>query len=489
VAALSRSRRAPKARAARADAPTAAAKPPANVGSALRDPSLWEQFTRIGGGLTPYDVQQIIQQADAGDPVRLVDLANEMRQKDAHLQATLFTREAALGGLEWEVVLPDTRGRPRYSANGSPIRAAVGEQQRRFVDETLRALDAPRAEADTTSFRGLLAHAAGGAYYGWAVAESLFHLDRRGRLVPRGFKCHSPRRFGFTSDDGHLVLRDSTTGFKPVDLRASFPHRFIISQPRITGDVPAREGLARGLMWPALFRNWTLSDWLKLAELAWKPWRIGKILKGASPAEKSALEQTLRDLTAVGAATHTENTEIHLQWPQGSSGSGTSGHGDLHARMAAEISKAVLGQTLTTEQGSSGSYSLGQVHNDIRKDIRAFDAAHVASVITRDVVRPLIELNFGPGAPVPIFRFVTEDIADFGAMANALKTLVVDIGMKIPASWAHDQLGIPKPEEGDELLGVPVDDEASEPDTNDVAPGDAAPPEPPAPDATTEEAA
>jgi len=440
-------------------APESGTRPKGDLGSALPDLSIWEQFARIGAGLTPFDVQSIVRQADGGDPSRLIDLANEFRQKDAHLQSVLFTRESALSGLDWELVLPGAR---RTKDGSRRQRAPRGERERRFVDEVLRGLDAPREDRDAVGLRELIQHLTGGAFYGHAVAETLFALDSRMRLVPRGFALHSARRFGFEQTRGELFLSNGRGGWS--DFRAAFPYRFIVSQPRITGDVQAREGLMRVLVWPAICRNWTVSDWMSLAELAWKPWRIGKILKGATEAEKAALKQTLKDLTRIGSATHTENTEIKLQWPEAKGGAGNSGHGELHMRMAAEISKAVLGQTLTTETSGTGSYSLGQVHDRVRKDILEFDAKHVAAVITRDIVRPLIELNYGPTAPVPTFRFVTEEVADLKTTAEALKTLVADVKMKIPAAWAHAQLGIPMADDDEEVLGATLNDEGEEPE-------------------------
>lgn len=445
-------------------APTKASpkgEPQADAGSALQDPSVWDTFARMGGGITPQDVIPIIRAADGGDPARLIDLTNELRQKDGHLQSTLFTREAAVAALEWEIVLPGASGKPRLGKGGKPRRASPGETQRRFIEDTFRALDAPSPDSALSSLRGLIADLTGGNVDGHAVSEQLHTRDKRGRLIPRGFKKHPARRFGydftgrFPSD--RLILRDSTTRNLPVDFRADFPFRFVVSQPRINGDVPSREGLGRCLVWPSLFRNWTLSDYLKLAELAWKPWRLARIMKGATPADIRKAKEALQQLVTQGYATHSEHVEILLKWADGAKGSSTNNHGDLLARLAAEVSKAVLGQTLTTEQGAVGSQALGNVHNDVRKDILEFDAQHLASVITRDLIRPLIELNYGPGAPVPIFRFVTEDATDFKAFAEALKVLAKDIGMKVPKAWAHDQLGVPVPQEGEEILGEDPD--------------------------------
>lgn len=403
-------------------------------GSVLPDQSVWAQFQRIGGSVTPQQVSEIIREADSGYTARFVDLANESRQKDCHLQSVLFTRESALSSLPWEL-----------HVEGSTKKKPKGQRQTRFVESCLRG---------HPGLADLFGHLAGGAYYGYAVAETDWQLNARGQIVPRSFVRHSARRFGFRMSDGRLIWRDQSSGSKDVDFRADFPRKFLVSQPRITGDVQIREGLARILVWAALFRNWTISDWLKLAELAWKPWRIGVYEKNADKEDIDHLEALCRNLVASGSGTHARDVELKLLWPGGGAGGSKPGHSDLFDRMGAEMSKAVVGQTLTTEQGRVGSQALGSVHDSVKKDIRDFDAECVASVITRDLIRPLIEMNFGPTAPVPEFRFVTRDSADMKAFAESMEKLASkDVHMRIPAEWARDELGIPEPDEDDELLG------------------------------------
>jgi phage gp29-like protein len=410
----------------------------ANSGSALPDQSIWEQFQRIGGSLTPAQVSQILRDADAGRTECFVDLLNESRQKDCHLQSVLFARESSLSGLKWEL-----------HVEGSTKKKPKGQRQIRFIEQCLRG---------HPGLPDLFGHLVGGAYYGYAVAETDFKLNARGQIVPRAFVRHSARRFGFRMEDGRLVWRDHTTGLKDVDFREEFPRKFIVSQPRITGDVEIREGLGRILVWPALFRNWTISDWLKLAELAWKPWRLGEYQKGADKEDIDLLEAMCRQMVASGSAVHPHTVKLNLVWPGGGSGGTKPGHSDLFDRMGSEMSKAVLGQTLTTEQGRVGSQALGTVHEGVKKAIRDFDAENVAAVITRDLIRPLIEMNFGPGAVVPEFRFVTRDSADLKMMAEAVKILGgKDVQLRIGADWVRDECGIPEPDDDDELVGVHYD--------------------------------
>lgn len=407
-------------------------------GRVIPDLSLWDQFRRIGGGLTPQQVSSIIREADTGDMRRLMDLANDSRQKDCHLQSVLQTAEQSVAGLDWELVLPD-------DANASERRACE------WVANQLK---------ETPQLPRLFGHQAGARYFGYAVTETAW-AKSRGKLVPASFEFLAPRRFGFRQEGGLFVWRDEGMSYAGVDFRAEYPDRFIVSQPRVTGDVPCREGLVRVLMWAALFRNWTLSDWLKLGEIAWKPWRIGKYDKGATIEDIDHLTDILEQLTSNGVATHAEGTEIKIEWPGGGRANAQGGHASLFGVIASEMSKAVLGQTETTQSSSSSGYAQAQVHNEIRKDLREAAARDVASDVTRDLVAPMTRLNFAERIRPARLRFVTKDAMDFRAFATGVKDLVT-AGAKIPHSYVYNEGGIAVPKDGEECLemgavDIPID--------------------------------
>jgi len=404
------------------------------------------QLQRIGGGLTPAQVSDIFRQADIGYMWRLVDLANEARQKDCHLQSVLQTREIALQGLPWQI-LP-AKGGDRLK----------DRKRAEFVEDALRGC---------LAFESLIGHLAGGDYYGYAVAETLYGKSE-GKIVPEDFSLISPRRFVFDMAAGRLRQWDAAGGsnepYPGIDLLDTYPGKFIQFQPRIVGDVACREGLVRPLMWAALFRNWDLRDWLTLAELAWKPWRVGVYQKAASKEDIANLEAMLEQMTATGVAVVPETAKADVHWPA-NSGKGNSAHKELFDAMGAEMSKCVLGQTLTTEQGDVGSQALGKVHNEVRQDIRDARARAIAACLRRHLIAPLIKLNFGADALVPEFRFLTEDSVDMVAFSTMLLNVSNPlVRMPVPVAWARARLGVPEPEDDEEVLGP----EEPEPGAEDV---------------------
>lgn len=438
--------------------------------SVINNLPLWAQFQRIGGSLTPDDVANILREADVGYLYRYIDLCNESRQKDCHLQSVLATRELAIAGLQWQIVPGGPRSKDKRAAQ--------------WCETQLRAI---------LTFPAFIAHLAGGCYYGHAVAETLWKKDS-GKLVPYELKPISPRRFIYDQTSGEMHFWDllGSVSYPGVNLRREHPGQFIEYHPRINGDVEVREGLGRVLLWAALFRNWDLRDWLSLGELAWKPWRIGTYQKGASDEDIDNLEDVLENLTTSGVATIPETTQLKIEAAAGTSG--TKGqHETLFNVLGQEISKAVVGQTLTTEQGRAGSYALGDVHDRVRRDIREADAISIAAVLRRDLLSWMIAFNFKDAA-VPHFQFLTDEAIDLKAFGDALKSMR-DAGMPIQVSWVRDRAGIPAPIDGEPMLGdeaeestppPPVAEDDPEPDeSGDAAetpePGTVEPEETPAP--------
>ena len=271
-------------------------------------------------------------------------------------------------------------------------------------------------------------------------------------LVPVGFRNHSARRFRFSQATGALGYWDANApkSLEPLDVHKRWPLKFIQHQPRVNGDIPAREGLGRVLVWASIFRTWSISDWLRLAELAWKPWRMGKYKPDANDEEIDGLIAALDTLTSSGVGVFSDRAEINVEWPERGRG-GKPEHEALADWLGAEMSKATLGQTLTVEQGERGARSLGEVHDRVRKDIRELDAISLAVTINRDLVIPMHTMNFGSEGEPPVFLFITDDAIDRGAFGRMLDAMV-RAGVKIPQKWARDKAGIPEPQTDDELL-------------------------------------
>jgi phage gp29-like protein len=439
------------------------------------------QLRRIGGAMTPQQASAAMQSADMGRMWELTDLSNDARQKDCHLQSILGTREMAVAALPWQV---SPRGEPRKNRVRKNKHDVISE----FVTDALtNASGAVLPSGDRiVSFRTAIAHLASGPFHGRAVCEGVYGRDGR-RMVPIGFGNVEHRRINFALETGRIAWWDPNGFLMPypgIELCQFAPGKLLVHQPRINGDDQVHEGLARVLLWASLFRNWDLRDWVTFGELAWKPWRTAKYEKSADKKDIATLIERLRKMSASGVLVHPDTTEVTVEWPK-NPGSNGGTHAELFAVLGAEMSKAVLGQTLTSEQGSKGSQALGKVHDSVRGDILEYDASCIAETIQRDLIGPLVRMNFGDDAEVPLFRFLTEEAVDLQAFSTGVKNLR-DAGLRIGAPWVRDRIGAPEPEEDEEVLGegeedIPIDPKTglpAEPPEDAKKPADDKPAEP-----------
>ena len=108
-----------------------------------------------------------------------------------------------------------------------------------------------------------------------------------------------------------------------------------------------------------------------------------------------------------------------------------------------EMSKAVLGQTLTTDTtGSTGTYGAASVHAQVRRDLVEADAQALAATLREQLLRPLVGFNFGWDKPVPWFRFRFEEEEDLKTLSEVYRNLAA---MGVPLDMEHvaERFGIP----------------------------------------------
>lgn len=436
-------------RAAARKAEQRAAGPTGKVSQAQSPRPLSQQYLRLGPQ-RPEGVAAIMRLADTGYMWQLCDLLEHLRTTDCHLQTVCSRRERAVSGLPWQV-LPASE-RPR------DLRVAA------WVEDRLKAFGGERIDGqDLRSLGETVVHLNAAPIHGYSGAEVPWRKDGR-YVVPSGSLPMAPRRFVYSTIDASLRWWDSSGPLYPYpgkDLLGDYPAgRFLLHRPRVNGAVGSREGLIRPLCWAAVFRTWSVGDMLKLAELAWKPYRMGKYKSQAGQQDIDDLELALQELTSNGWTTfNEEKVNILIEYAKNRS----AGDGGLHIALAnflaAEMSKVTLGATLTVEEGTRGTARTAGVHQDVSVEVRDADARGEEGTFQRQLVSPLVRYNFGR-IPLPQFRFITEDGADIEALSKALERMLgpgqmFGTGLDIPARWVRAQFGIPEPDEGEELVAKP----------------------------------
>ena len=328
-------------------------------------------------GLDPARLANILRAAEATDPRAYLELAEEMEEKYLHYAAQLATRKRAVCGLEWQVVPASERLRDRKIAE--QIEALVP-----LLEESL---------FDILDSLGK----------GYSVTEIAWENQGAAWLPQVALERRDPRWFQFDRIDGRtLRLRDIGN---PIDGLALAPGKFITCTGGAKSGLPVRGELARAAAYAYLFHNFSLRDWVTFCERYGMPLRLGRYHEGALPGDIDILFSAVRGLGADAAAILPKGMEI--EFPEIKSATANADLWEkLLAYLDAQVSKLVIGQTLTADsgRGGSGSYALGKVHNEVRIDILRADAKAVCAALNRDLVKIVVNLNFGPQESYPALR-------------------------------------------------------------------------------------
>lgn len=374
-------------------------------------------------GLSPSRLVQILDAAEGGDPVAYLELAEDMEERDLHYLSVLGTRKRAVSQQEWIV--------EAASDAAADVKAAD------FVRDFLRGLDTAEAVFDGLDAVGK----------GFSGQEILWDMSGR-EWRPVEIVYGDPRWFRFDETGRQLRLYDPSA-IHGLDLP---PGKFITHTHKAKSGVPIRGGLARIAAWSYLFKVFALKDWVGFLELYGQPLRLGWYHQGATEGQINVLRQAVAGMGTNAAAVVPEGMRIELLKAQGAGGgSGADLYKSMCDWLDRQVSKGVLGQTLTSDVGDSGSRALGDVHNDVRDDIRRADARQIERTFNRDLIVPAVRLNFGDGVGMPIIRIGLPDELSTLQKVKAFVDLA-PYGLTAGASTMRDMLGIPDPADDEDLL-------------------------------------
>lgn len=383
---------------------------------------VWQES--IARGLTPARLAAILERSNEGDADDYLTLAEEMEERDPHYAAVLGVRKRAIAGLPTVIEAVDD------SAEEVKIADALRELVERppygeLIDDLLDAL--------------------GKSY---SVCEILWEP---GKLWwPKEYPHRDPRWFRWDRETGRkLLLRDAAN---PVDGVPMAPFKFVTHCPRLKTGLQIRSGLARLVAFSWICKAYALKDWLAFAEVFGMPLRLGQYGPNATADDVRVLKRAVASIGSDAAAVIPESMKIEFVEAASSAG-GDKLYQTLCDWLDRQISKAVLGQTMTTDAQSAGLGSnQASVHNEVREDILRADVRALETTLRRDLVKPFVDLNFGPRERYPKLCLQIEQPEDLKLLSEAIPKMV-DVGMEVEESWARDRFGIPEPAKGAKLLG------------------------------------
>lgn len=374
----------------------------------------------VASTLSPARLAGVLRNVNEGNARDYFILAEEMEERDLHYASVLRTRKLTVAGIppaveaasddEHDVMLADA------------VRDLVGQPQ---IPE-------------------LLFDLLDGLGKGVAVCEILW--STREGWMPRDYEWVDPRFLKPDSD----TLREFRlmTDEQPVDGIPLTPGKYVMHYPRLKSGLPLRNGLARLVAVMYMLKSFTVRDWWAFAEKFGIPVVVGKYGANATTEQIQTLIDAIASIASDAGCAIPQSMQLDMQETASRNGGGA-----LFKEMAewcdAQTSKAVLGQTMTTDDGSSRSQA--DVHDRVRMDIARWDARQLENTLNEFLVRPFIQFNYGPQEKYPRVKLAISEPEDLKAFVDALIPLV-DRGLRVQESEVRDRFGLAEPEQGAVVL-------------------------------------
>jgi phage gp29-like protein len=293
---------------------------------------------------------------------------------DAHLTSVCQTRKHGTLNREWSIE-PGTVNNEEPGADA----VALAEQF---------AADLYNLDVD-----GLINQILDAVLFGYVPIELMWAPDG-GRIKLTNARALPFRWFGFNekNEPRYISTKNMIDG-EPIPTG-----KFVFARHQASFDNPYGVRLLSRAFWPVTFKRGGLKWWVKFAEKFGSPFVLGRYQnKDQAAAMLTQLKNMVQDAVATipdGCAVDTLQSNV--------TGS-TDVFDRLKTAMDSEISKLVLGQTLTTEVGDKGTQALGTVHKSVLEAYQASDQRLVETTMN-EIAWVYAQIN-APTTAAPVFQW------------------------------------------------------------------------------------
>jgi phage gp29-like protein len=204
--------------------------------------------------------------------------------------------------------------------------------------------------------------------------------------------------------------------------------------------------LAKAAPWVIYKRN-TTADWAQFSEVFGMPIREYVYETDDDEARQKAIEDA-ENAGSLAVLIHSKESTLNLL----ESGNKT-GSAELYERLCercnSEISKLILGNTLTTESSENGTQALGTVHKKVEDRVAKADRQYVLDTLNYDMTD--IFASMGINTESGEFCFPEPKEIDLAAKASILTQLRTTFNLPISDDYLYEEFGVEKPADYKEL--------------------------------------
>lgn len=197
-----------------------------------------------------------------------------------------------------------------------------------------------------------------------------------------------------------------------------------------------------------IYKRGTIGDWAELAEIFGRPIRK-YIYDAADPEARKATLEAAESQGGAGVYLCPDGSKLEFVEPGNLSGSSDM-YSSLTDRYNAEMSKAILGNTLTTEASETGTQALGTVHNKVEQELIEQDALSILNLLNYDMTDQFAALGVNTAGGE--FVYIEEvNLEQVKTKADLLAKAVTVFNLPLDDDYLYEQLNIEKPDNYEQL--------------------------------------
>lgn len=204
--------------------------------------------------------------------------------------------------------------------------------------------------------------------------------------------------------------------------------------------------LAKAAPWVIYKRN-TTGDWSQFSEIFGMP--IQEYIYDSD--DEESRQRAMEDAANTGSLAqffHAKDTEFKL-----TEAGNKTGSADVYERLCErcnnEISKLVLGNTLTTESSEKGTQALGTVHKKVEDKVAQADKNYVLNVLNYDMSD--IFARMGINTAGGVFCFPEKKEIDSTTKLNIITTLKSNFNLPVSDDYLYEEFGVEKPDNYEQI--------------------------------------
>lgn len=196
-----------------------------------------------------------------------------------------------------------------------------------------------------------------------------------------------------------------------------------------------------------IYKRGGFGDWSQFAEMFGMPFRELSY-DDYDEATRMKLEQAMEEWGSAGYLIKPKGAELTLH-DTGGSTSSAEVYDLLISKCDAAISKIILGNTLTTEQGEIGSQALGEVHKEAEGEKNESDKLFILSVLNTRFRAVLKRFGFNLQGGEIMYEGLEADWAKLRDKWDVIK----EIREVVPVDddYIYDEFPVPKPDNYEQM--------------------------------------